>query len=64
MIIAVSAPISMLPSDTRWPPNQMIATMVTFVISMTDGNINACIRPTRSVAWARLSFAVAKRSIS
>ncbi len=54
----------MLPSSMRWPPNQMVATIARFMISISVGKMRAKSRVTFSVVWVRSSFATANRSSS
>ncbi len=61
---AVSAPICMLPSSTRWPPNHSTATVLTLRISITAGNIVAIQRPVLSATAVSSSLAVWKRRVS
>ena len=56
--------MGMLPSSIRCPPNQMVATMARFMMSMSVGKMSANSRVTFSVVCVRSSFATANRSCS
>ncbi|PFW99937.1 hypothetical protein CJ468_06305 [Nocardia farcinica] len=60
----MSEPICSSPSSIRCPPNQITATVVTLLISMTTGNISAINLPTRSEASVRSVFARPNRQVS
>ena len=58
---AVSAPTCMPPSAMRCPPNHSTATLDRLMTSMTDGNISAISRPTRSDTSISSVLATSKR---
>ena len=61
---AMRVPTSMSPSPTRMPPNQMTATLETFITSMTAGNMRANRRPALTAVWVSSALASANRSVS
>ena len=60
----MSAPICIWPESTRWPPNHSTATLETFRMSITVGNIVAIHRPVLTATAVSSSFAVPNRFAS
>ena len=61
---AVSEPICICPASTRWAPNQSTATLDTFRINITIGNIDAISRPTEVWVSVSSALALANRAVS